>query len=100
MPKDYNTLTDERIIQLSGNDKSVEFCKKEIKVIVGRIAPLLEIKLDDFKRNKKNIKFNFEKLIEEKRDAMQSSFKKSDFFKGIKTESYDFDATRPPKLLD
>lgn len=56
VPKDYNTLTNERIIQLSGNDKSVEFCKNEIKFIVDRVAPLLDIKLDEFKRNKKNIK--------------------------------------------
>jgi KH domain len=31
IPKDYNTITDERVIQLSGNDKSVKLCKKEIK---------------------------------------------------------------------
>lgn len=65
VPKDYNTLTAERVIQLSGNDKSVEFCKKEIKFIVNRIAPLLDIKLDEFKRNKRNIKSNFERLIED-----------------------------------
>lgn len=45
----------------------MEFCKKEIKFIVNRIAPLLDIKLDEFKRNKKNIKLNFEKLIEDQR---------------------------------
>ena len=65
MPKDYNTLTDERIIQLSGNDKSVDFCKKEIKFIVSHIAPLLNINMIEFKKNKKNIKINFEKLLAE-----------------------------------
>ena len=50
MPKDFNTLTDERILQLSGNDKSVEFCGKEIKSIVTVMAPLLNIDLSDFKR--------------------------------------------------
>ena len=63
--KDYNTLTDERIIQLSGNDKSVEFCKKEIKFIVNQIAPLLEIDLSSFKRNKRQIKCNYEKILTE-----------------------------------
>ena len=65
VPKDYNTLTDERIIQLSGNDKSVDFCKKEIKFIVSHIAPLLDIDMTEFKKNKKNIKVNFEKLLAE-----------------------------------
>jgi len=112
VPKDYNTLTDERIIQLSGNEKSVEFCKKEIKFIVARIAPLLDIKLDEFKRNKKNIKFNFEKLIEEKKSAMTTvpnSLARSPdnlhFMHSVKTEAYipEFrvdDPSRRPNLLE
>ena len=63
MPKDYNTLTDERLIQLSGNDKSIEFCKKEIKYIVKKVAPLLDINLAEFKVNKKNIKQNFKTIL-------------------------------------
>ena len=63
--KDYNTLTDERLIQLSGNDKSVDFCKKEIKFIVNQIAPHLDIDLVSFKRKKRQIKSNYEKLLQE-----------------------------------
>ncbi len=56
MPKDYNTLTDERLIQLSGNYKSVEFCSREIKYVVEQVAPLLNISLDEFQQNKLKIK--------------------------------------------
>ena len=79
MSKDYNTLTDERIIQLSGNDKSVDFCKKEIKFIVNQIAPLLDIDLVSFKRKKRQIKSNYEKLLQEQmvlkeRGALQQQY--------------------------
>ena len=43
----------------------VDFCKKEIKFIVSHIAPLLDIDMNEFKKNKKNIKINFEKLLAE-----------------------------------
>jgi hypothetical protein len=88
VPKDYNTLTNERIIQLSGNDKSVEFCKNEIRYIVERVAPLLEINIDEFKRNKRNVKSNFEKLIEDKKTPETL----------VKTEVEDAD--KLPRLLE
>ena len=50
---------------MSGNDKSVEFCKKEIKYIVNQIAPLLDIDMSEFKKNRKNIRVNFEKMLAE-----------------------------------
>ncbi len=71
IPKDYNTLTDERLIQLSGNDKSVEFCKKEIKFIVSKVAPLLNINLEEFKRSKRNIKENFIEMLQQKNTLKQ-----------------------------
>jgi hypothetical protein len=63
VPKDFNTLTDERILQLSGNDKSVEFCAKEIKQIVTVMAPLLEIDLSAFNRKRRGIRSKFERLL-------------------------------------
>ena len=51
---------------MSGNDKSVEFCKKEIKFIVLKVAPLLNINLDEFKRSKRNIKENFIEMLQKK----------------------------------
>lgn len=57
-------MTDERLIQLSGNDKSVEFCKKEIKFIVSKVSPLLNIDLEEFKRSKRNIKENFIEMLQ------------------------------------
>ena len=65
IPKDFNALTDERIIQLSGNDKSVASCKSEIKRIVKEIAPMLGIDLDEFKATKKVIEENFKKVMKQ-----------------------------------
>lgn len=48
---------------MSGNDKSVEFCKKEIKYIVSQVSPLLNINLDEFKISKRNIKENFKEML-------------------------------------
>lgn len=63
IPKDFNILTDERIIQLSGNDKSVQLCKVEIKKIVKEISPLIGIDLVEFKATKKVVQENFTKLM-------------------------------------
>jgi hypothetical protein len=81
IPKDYNTLTDERLIQLSGNDRSVEFCTNEIKYIVQQVAPLLQINLDEFRRTKQVIKENFKKLLEQKEGLR--SLKTGNFQQGL-----------------
>jgi len=56
-------LTEERIIQVSGNDRSVITCKAEIKKIVKDIAPLLGIDLSEFKATKRVIEENFKKMM-------------------------------------
>jgi hypothetical protein len=48
---------------LSGNDKSVQLCKHEIKKIVNEIAPLIGIDLNDFKAMKKVVKEKFIKIL-------------------------------------
>ena len=63
MPKDYNALTDERVIQVSGNERAIQQCKDEIKKIVKEIAPLLGIDMDEFKATKKVIEENFKKIM-------------------------------------
>ncbi len=59
VPADYNTFTDERLIQLSGPLRSVQFCKGEIEKIVNQVAPLLGIDLDAFQKNKLAVRTNF-----------------------------------------
>ena len=63
VPKDYNTFTDERVIQVSGNERSVSQCKAEIKKIVTETAPLMGIDLQEFKATKKVIEENFKKIM-------------------------------------
>lgn len=70
VPKDYNALTDERIIQVSGNERAVATCKAEIKKIVAEIAPLLGIDLAEFKATKKVIEDNFKKMMKQKPSAV------------------------------
>jgi len=49
----------------------VEFCKKEIKFIVLKVAPLLNINLEEFKRSKRNIKENFIEMLQKKNTLKQ-----------------------------
>ncbi|TNV84434.1 hypothetical protein FGO68_gene9849 [Halteria grandinella] len=63
VPKDFNALTDERVIEVSGNDKAVQQCQQEIKRIVKETAPLLGIDLEEFKAKKKVIEDNFRLLM-------------------------------------
>ena len=63
VPKDFNALTEERVIQVSGNERAVTACKTEIKKIVSEIAPLLDIDMNEFKAKKKVIEENFKKIM-------------------------------------
>ena len=63
VPKDYNALTEERVIQVSGNDRAVEACRLEIKKIVAEIAPQIDIDMEEFKAKKKVIEENFKKIM-------------------------------------
>ena len=66
MPKDYNTLTEERLIQLSGNNNAVLFIKNEIEFIVQQTAGLVGINLDEFEKNKKEVKEHFREILKQK----------------------------------
>ncbi|CDW73457.1 kh domain containing protein [Stylonychia lemnae] len=63
IPKDHNTLTDERVIQLSGNENSVQLCKNLIKNIIQQMAPHLNIDMDEFKATKQVVEENFKKFM-------------------------------------
>lgn len=73
MPKDYNALTDERVIQVSGNERAVSTCREEIQKVVEEIAPLLKIDLIEFKATKKVIEENFKKLIRQQQDKQKDT---------------------------
>ena len=66
VPKDYNTLTEERLIQLSGNNNAVLFIKNEIEFIVQQTAGLVGINLDEFEKNKKEVKEHFREILKQK----------------------------------
>jgi hypothetical protein len=63
VPKDYNTLTNERLIQISGNEQAADFCTLEIQYIVAQVAPLLNIDLAEFKKTVAAVKQNFREII-------------------------------------
>ena len=64
IPKDYNSIINERKIQLSGNDNSVKHCKKQIKDIVKEIAPLLQIDLKEWKSVKKSFEDTIKQIMQ------------------------------------
>eukprot|EP00347_Sterkiella_histriomuscorum_P018338 403345886 len=66
IPKDHNALTDERIIQLSGNEKAVSQCKKSIKDYVKSLALQTGIDLKEFKATKKLMEEGFKKVMRQK----------------------------------
>jgi hypothetical protein len=69
VPKDYNALTDERVIQVSGNERAVATCREEIHKVVEEIAPLLKIDLIEFRATKKVIEDNFKKIIKQQQEG-------------------------------
>ncbi len=86
VPKEYNTFTDERIIQVSGNERSVAQCKSEIKKIVSETAPLLGIDLQEFKATKKVIEENFKKIMRTQTDAKVAVPKKKKSLAALQDE--------------
>jgi len=54
------------LIQLSGNNNAVLFIKNEIEFIVQQTAGLVGINLDEFKKNKKDVKEHFKEIIKQK----------------------------------
>lgn len=54
------------MIQLSGNNNAVLFIKNEIEFIVQQTAGLVGINLDEFKKNKKDVKEHFKEIIKQK----------------------------------
>lgn len=63
IPKDYNPLTDERVIQLSGNEKAVKQCQHEIKKIVKDVAPLVGVDISEFKATRKVVHENVKRIM-------------------------------------
>lgn len=54
------------MIQLSGNNNAVLFIKNEIEFIVQQTAGLVGINLDEFEKNKKDVKEHFREILKQK----------------------------------